>query len=332
MEDVKKKNVLDDEYILRVKNLKKWFPIRSGVFSKITGHIKAIDGVSFDVKRGETLGVVGESGCGKSTMGRTVLRLLEPTEGEVYFENEDIAKLNPDKMRKKRREMQFIFQDPYASLNPRMTVGDIIAEPLDIQERLNSTERNKRVIEIMNLVGLNIKYIRRYPHEFSGGQRQRIGIARAIALEPKLLICDEPVSALDVSIQAQIINLMKSLQKRFGMTYIFISHDLSVVKHISDRVAVMYLGRIVEISDKKELYDNPLHPYTIALLSAIPIPDPEVKNDKIILSGDIPSPASPPNGCCFHTRCFKTKDICRDLTPELKDMGNGHYCACHFAE
>ena len=330
MADAMQNTSLKDEYLLQVKGLKKWFPITSGIFSKVTGHIKAVDGVSFNVKRGETLGVVGESGCGKSTMGRTILRLLEPTAGEVLFENEDLTKLSPENMRKKRREMQFIFQDPYASLNPRMTVGDIIAEPIDIQYGYDSTERKNKIIEIMELVGLNPKYVRRYSHEFSGGQRQRIGIARAIVLEPKLLVCDEPVSALDVSIQAQIINLMKNLQKRFGMTYIFVSHDLSVIKHISDRVAVMYLGKVMEIASKKQLYDNPLHPYTKALISAIPIPDPDVKNNKIILSGDMPSPANPPTGCYFRTRCFEAKEICREAQPELRDIGNGHHCACHF--
>lgn len=317
------KNVL-----LEVKNLKKWFPMKGG-FGKAKSFVKAVDGVSFTLNKSETLGIVGESGCGKSTMGRSVLRLIEPTEGEIFFEGEDIMRLDKKELRKKRSEFQMMFQDPYASLNPRMTVGEIIGEPLEIQTDLNAKEREQKVLEIMQLVGLNTQYIRRYPHEFSGGQRQRIGIARAIILQPKLLVCDEPVSALDVSIQAQIINLMEDLQAHMGIAFMFISHDLSVVRHISNRVAVMYLGHIVEYADKDELYNNPSHPYTIALLSVIPTVE-KVKQEKIILHGDLPSPANPPSGCCFHTRCYKAQQICKETTPELKDIGNGHMCACHF--
>ena len=276
--------------------------------------------------------MVGESGCGKSTMGRTVLRLIEPTEGQVLFEGKDYTALKDAELRKSRTDLQIIFQDPYASLDPRMTIGDIIAEPLDIQLTLPAKERMERVLKTMERVGLNTRYVNRYPHEFSGGQRQRIGIARAIVLEPKLMVCDEPVSALDVSIQAQGLNLLMDLQKEMKMAYIFISHDLSVIKHISDRVAVMYLGHVVEIAEKADLYDHPMHPYTVALLSAIPVPDRKHKKEKIVLEGDLPSPANPPSGCIFHTRCYKAKDICKTQVPELKDCGNGHCCACHFPE
>lgn len=320
----------EKEYLLKVKDLKKWFPINSSKPFAPKSYVKAVNGVTFNVKAGETLGVVGESGCGKSTMGRSVLRLIEPTSGEIYFNGENIMNLNSSQMRTKRKEMQIIFQDPYASLDPRMTVGDIIAEPLDIQEKIKGRERTDKIIETMTLAGLNPKFINRYPHEFSGGQRQRIGIARAIILRPKLLICDEPVSALDVSIQAQVINLLKELQSKIGMTYVFISHDLSVIKHISNRVIVMYLGNVVEIAEKADLYNSPSHPYTIALLSAIPHLGKKEKQEKIILQGDLPSPANPPEGCCFHTRCYMAKDICRNETPKTKDLGNGHYCACHF--
>ncbi len=317
------------EVLLEVKNLKKWFPVKSG---KGKTFVKAVDGVSFVLNKGETLGVVGESGCGKSTMGRSVLRLIEPTEGEVTFEGVDITSLNKKELRAHRKEFQMMFQDPYASLNPRMTVGEIIGEPLEIQTKMSKEEREERVLKVMEIVGLNPNYIRRYPHEFSGGQRQRIGIARAIILQPKLLVCDEPVSALDVSIQAQIINLMETLQEKLGIAYMFISHDLSVVRHISDKVAVMYLGHIVEYAEKDELYNNPQHPYTIALLSVIPSVEKKKKatDDKIILQGDLPSPANPPSGCCFHTRCYKAQEICSKEAPELKDLGNGHTCACHF--
>ena len=318
--------------LLEVKNIKKWFPAKKSPFSREKVYIKAVDGVSFTLNEGETLGVVGESGCGKSTMGRTVLRLLEPTEGQVLFEGKDYTALKDAELRKSRTDLQIIFQDPYASLDPRMTIGDIIAEPLDIQLKLPAKERMERVLKTMERVGLNTRYVNRYPHEFSGGQRQRIGIARAIVLEPKLMVCDEPVSALDVSIQAQVLNLLMDLQKEMRMAYIFISHDLSVIKHISDRVAVMYLGHVVEIAEKADLYNHPMHPYTVALLSAIPVPDRKHKKEKIVLEGDLPSPANPPSGCIFHTRCYKAKDICKTQVPELKDCGNGHCCACHFPE
>lgn len=318
--------------LLEVKNIKKWFPTKKSPFSREKVYIKAVDGVSFTLNEGETLGVVGESGCGKSTMGRTVLRLIEPTEGQVLFEGKDYTALKDAELRKSRTDLQIIFQDPYASLDPRMTIGDIIAEPLDIQLKLPAKERMERVLKTMERVGLNTRYVNRYPHEFSGGQRQRIGIARAIVLEPKLMVCDEPVSALDVSIQAQVLNLLMDLQKEMKMAYIFISHDLSVIKHISDRVAVMYLGHVVEIAEKADLYDHPMHPYTVALLSAIPVPDRKHKKEKIVLEGDLPSPANPPSGCIFHTRCYKAKDICKTQVPELKDCGNGHCCACHFPE
>lgn len=317
----------ENKILLEVKDLKKWFPVKGkkGTF------VKAVDGVSFTLNNQSTLGVVGESGCGKSTMGRSVLRLIEPTEGQIFFEGEDITALKPKELRSRRKSFQMMFQDPYASLDPRMTVGEIIGEPLEIQTKMNSQEREEAVLEIMNMVGLNTAYIRRYPHEFSGGQRQRIGIARAITLRPKLLVCDEPVSALDVSIQAQIINLMEELQDKLGMAYMFISHDLSVVRHISDQVAVMYLGHIVEFADKHELYSNPMHPYTIALMSVVPTVDSRKKQrEKIILQGDLPSPANPPSGCCFHTRCYKAQKICSECVPEMKDLGNGHLCACHF--
>ena len=318
--------------LLEVKDLKKWFPAKKSPFSREKVFIKAVDGVSFTLNEGETLGVVGESGCGKSTMGRSVLRLLEPTGGQVIFNGVDYTALKDKELRDSRKELQIIFQDPYASLDPRMTIGDIIAEPLDIQLKLPAKERMQRVLETMERAGLNTRFVNRYPHEFSGGQRQRIGIARAIVLNPKIMVCDEPVSALDVSIQAQVINLLMDLQKEMGMAYIFISHDLSVIKHISDRVAVMYLGHLVEIADKKDIYAHPMHPYTVALLSAIPVPDRKHKKEKIVLEGDLPSPANPPSGCVFHTRCYKAQDICKTEVPELKDCGNGHCCACHFPE
>ena len=318
--------------LLEVKDLKKWFPAKKSPFSREKVFIKAVDGVSFTLNEGETLGVVGESGCGKSTMGRSVLRLLEPTGGQVIFNGVDYTALKDKELRDSRKELQIIFQDPYASLDPRMTIGDIIAEPLDIQLKLPAKERMQRVLETMERAGLNTRFVNRYPHEFSGGQRQRIGIARAIVLNPKIMVCDEPVSALDVSIQAQVINLLMDLQKDMGMAYIFISHYLSVIKHISDRVAVMYLGHLVEIADKKDIYAHPMHPYTVALLSAIPVPDRKHKKEKIVLEGDLPSPANPPSGCVFHTRCYKAQDICKTEVPELKDCGNGHCCACHFPE
>ncbi len=318
--------------LLEVKHLRKWFNSKGSTFSFKKTYIKAVDDVSFTLNKGETLGVVGESGCGKSTMGRAVLRLLEPTSGEIYFNGENLCSISKSKLRHLRRELQIIFQDPYASLNPRMTVGEVIAEPLEIQMHLSKTEIRKRVLETMETVGLNIKYYNRYPHEFSGGQRQRIGIARAIILEPQIVVCDEPVSALDVSIQAQVVNLLRKLQKKMGMAYIFISHDLSVIKHISDRIIVMYLGHVMEIATKEELYKDPLHPYTQALLSAIPVIDTKEKQKKIILEGDLPSPANPPSGCVFHTRCPMAKPICSEKTPEFKNIRPGHFCACHFAK
>ncbi len=319
--------------ILTVSHLKKYFPLKSSFLSKEKAYVKAVDDVSFELYRGETLGIVGESGCGKSTMGRSILRLIEPTEGEVLFENRNFLSLKGTELRKARSRMQMMFQDPYASLNPHMTIGEIIAEPLLIQKTYKtSDEVREHVLKTMEVVGLNTKYYNRYPHEFSGGQRQRIGIARAIVMHPELIVCDEPVSALDVSIQSQVINLMRSLQKSMGMAYIFISHDLSVIKHISDRVLVMYLGQVMEVADKHDLYENPMHPYTRALLSAIPLPDRKTKRKKIILQGDLPSPANPPSGCVFHTRCYMAQDICSSQKPELKDYGNGHMCACHFCK
>ena len=316
--------------LLEVKDLKKWFPAKSSPFSKEKVFIKAVDGVSFTLNAGETLGVVGESGCGKSTMGRSVLRLLEPTNGQVLFEGKDYTALKSSELAKSRSDLQIIFQDPYASLDPRMTIGDIIGEPLDIQLKLPTKERMERVLKTMERVGLNTRYVNRYPHEFSGGQRQRIGIARAIVLGPKLMVCDEPVSALDVSVQAQVLNLLMDLQKEMGMAYIFISHDLSVVKHIADRVGVMYLGNMMEMADTESLYAKPLHPYTQALFSAIPRIGKERIEDKQILGGDVPSPANPPKGCRFCTRCPKVMDICKTDRPDFKEVEPGHFCACHL--
>jgi len=321
------------EVLLEVKNLTKHFPITRGiVFQKVVGLNKAVDDVSFEIHRGETLGLVGESGCGKSTLGRTVLRLLEATAGEVWFEGRNVLELNSHEMRELRRDMQIIFQDPYASLNPRMTIGDIIGEPLLIHNLATGKALEQRVKELLSVVGLSGQHARRYPHEFSGGQRQRIGVARALAVNPKIIVCDEPVSALDVSIQAQVINLLQDLQKEFGLTYLFIAHDLAVVKHISDRVAVMYLGQLVELTTKGELYDNPLHPYTKALLSAIPIPDPEKKRERILLEGDVPSPINPPPGCHFHTRCRFAHPECSEMVPEWREINPGHFVACHLVQ
>ncbi|HEY5866526.1 MAG TPA: dipeptide ABC transporter ATP-binding protein [Candidatus Tectomicrobia bacterium] len=316
--------------LLDVKHLKKHFPIKGGVFSKTIGYVYAVDDVNFTLEKGETLGLVGESGCGKSTTGRTILRLIEPTDGAIYFEGQDITGLDKGAMRALRREMQIIFQDPYASLNPRMTVGSIIGEPLEIHKIARGSEKGERVASLLQKVGLRAEDMRKYPHEFSGGQRQRIGIARALALNPKLIVCDEPVSALDVSIQAQVINLLEDLQAEFGLSYLFIAHNLNVVEHISDRVAVMYLGQIVELASDEELYKNPQHPYTEALLSAVPIPDPTVKKKRIILEGDVPSPINPPRGCHFHTRCMYKEKICEEVEPEFKHIGGGHWVACHF--
>ncbi len=323
----------EKDTILRVDGLKMHFPITQGIiFQRQVGAIKAVDGLSFDIKRGETLGLVGESGCGKSTTGRSILQLYRPTAGHVFFNETDLTQLKGEDLRHQRRQMQMIFQDPYASLNPRMTVGNIIGEPLDVHNVGDKKSRLQRVQELLQIVGLNPYFINRYPHEFSGGQRQRIGIARALAINPKFIVCDEPISALDVSIQAQIVNLLEDLQAKFGLTYLFIAHDLSMVRHISNRVAVMYLGKIVELTERTELYRNPLHPYTQALLSAVPIPDPkaEDRRKRIILTGDVPSPANPPKGCYFSTRCPRVMDICRESEPSFKSVGAGHFTACHL--
>jgi len=318
------------EPLLEVKDLKKYFPIKGGIFSKAIGYVYAVDGVSFYLNEGESLGLVGESGCGKSTTARAILRLIEPTEGEILFQGKDICKLNPTEMRSVRRDMQIVFQDPYASLDPRRTVEQIIGEPLNVFRISTKKERRDRIAYLLQKVGLSPDHARRYPHEFSGGQRQRIGIARALALNPKLIIGDEPVSALDVSIQAQVINLLEDIQKEFNLSYMIIAHDLAVVEHVCDRIAVMYLGRIVELAKDRELYTSPLHPYTIALLSAIPVPDPNITKKRIILEGDVPSPMRPPSGCHFHTRCPQKNEECKTTVPQLTDIGDGHYVACHL--
>ena len=316
--------------LLEVHNLRKCFPLKKTITGKVTRELIAVDDVSFSLKAGETLGIVGESGCGKTTLGRAILKLHQPTSGRIFFEGQDITDYTSSQMRKIRKKMQIIFQDPYSSLPPRSTVGGILSEPVEVHNIVPKDQVKEYVLDLMDKCGLRSYYYERYPHEFSGGQRQRICIARALSVNPKLVICDEPVSALDVSIQAQIINLLKRLQQEMDLTYVFISHDLSVVKFISDKIGVMYLGSMVEFGTKEDIFANPLHPYTQALFSAIPYPDPDVKMNRIILSGDIPSPANPPKGCRFHTRCPHAKEICKEVTPEYKDYGNGHCAACHL--
>ena len=316
--------------LLEVQNLKKHFPIKKGILSRTVGNVLAVDGVSFTLKRGETLGLVGESGCGKTTVGRSILRLIEPTSGQVTFNGQDLLELGREELRQVRASFQIIFQDPFSSLNPRMNVGQIIAEPIKNHLKESRPDIRKRVAYLMEKVGLHPEQVNRYPHEFSGGQRQRIGIARALALNPLAIVCDEPVSALDVSIQAQVINLLAQLQEQMNLSYLFISHDLSVVEHISDRIAVMYLGRFVELATDQELYHNPLHPYSQALLSAVPVPDPEVRKKGIILEGDVPSPLNPPSGCTFRTRCPERKEVCAHEAPVFRDLVGAHWVACHF--
>lgn len=326
---------VDKTALVQVRNLKKYFPIFEGlIFQQHVNDVKAVDDVSFDVYNGETLGLVGETGCGKTTVGRTLLRLYDPTDGQIIFDNIDLATLQEGPLRHMRRRMQMIFQDPYASLNPRMTVGSIVGAPLDVHTKMNGKERHDRIQELLDIVGLNPDFVNRYPHEFSGGQRQRIGIARALALNPDLIICDEPISSLDVSIQAQVVNLLEELQDKLGLTYIFIAHDLSMVRHISDRMAVMYLGKIVELADRNEIYLRPLHPYTQALMSAVPVPDPDIgkKRKRTILVGDIPSPVNPPVGCNFNTRCPIAKERCFVEDPEYREIIPDHWVACHYAE
>ena len=318
------------EYLLEVTNLKKYFPIKGGLLSHTVGQVKAVDGVSFRIKRGTTMGLVGESGCGKSTVGRTILRLLEKTDGEVLFNGVDIFSLNRQELRKMRTKLQIIFQDPYSSLSPRLPISEIIGEAVREHNLVPANEFDDYITKIMKECGLQEYHKDRYPHEFSGGQRQRICIARALALNPEFILCDEPVSALDVSIQAQIINLLRDLQKQFGLTYLFISHDLSVVEHISDTVGVMYLGNLVEFSETENIFSHPLHPYTVALFSAIPVPDPNYKMKRIVLQGSIPSPANPPSGCKFHTRCEKCMELCKHITPDWVEVEPGHFCACHL--
>ena len=317
--------------LLEVRDLVKHFPITGGVLLRQVASVKAVDGVSLQIRKGETLGLVGESGCGKSTLGRLILLIETPTRGDILLEGQSILKYSKSRLRNLRRQMQIIFQDPFSSLNPRKNVAHIVGEPLFVHGMKNRRKREKEVLRLLEVVGLKKEHMRRYPHQFSGGQRQRIGVARALALNPKLIICDEAVSALDVSIQAQVINLLQDLQEEFGLTYLFISHDLSVVEHISDRVAVMYLGEVVELADSDALYNSPLHPYTQALLAAAPVPDPKRKTERTILTGDVPSPIHPPPGCRFHTRCPYTQDVCKTEKPQLQDMGRNHLAACHFA-
>ena len=323
-----------DNVLVRVENLVKHFPITRGiVFQRQIGAVRAVDDISFFIRRGETLGLVGESGCGKSTTGRTIIQLYQPTSGKVFYDDKDLTEASNEEMRRYRRDMQIIFQDPYASLNPRMTVGGIVAEPLEVHRIGTRKERRERVENLLELVGLNPYFINRYPHEFSGGQRQRIGVARALALQPEFIVCDEPIAALDVSIQAQVVNLLEELQDRMGLTYLFIAHDLSMVRHIADRTAVMYLGKIVELADRDELYGHPQHPYAKALLSAVPIPNPakERERRRIILEGDVPSPANPPSGCNFHPRCPIAEKICQQEDPEWREISDDHWVACHLA-
>ena len=318
------------EALLQVKNLKKYFPIKKGILQKTVGHVKAVDNVSFTVNKGETIGIVGESGCGKSTTGKTILRLLEPTDGEIIYKNENLASLSASKLKEYRKEMQIVFQDPFSSLNPRYRIGRILERPMEIHNLYTKKERKQKVAEILQKCGMDPSVVNKFPHEFSGGQRQRIGIARALTLNPNLLILDEPVSALDVSIQSQIFNLLEDLQDELDLTYLFISHDLSVVRHISDRILVMYLGQMFEMSETMDLFKEPLHPYTRALLSAIPVHNPTEKRERIVLKGDLPSPSNPPSGCVFHTRCPSAMDICKQVKPDWKQAKDGHFVACHL--
>lgn len=320
------------EFLLEVRGLKKWFPVKRGPLQRTAEHVKAVDGVDLRVRYGETVGLVGESGCGKTTTGKVLLRLESATAGEVLFEGEDILRLEAEQLRRMRRQMQIVFQDPYSSLDPRKRVEDIVAEPLRIHQIGTPTERKARVYQLLDVVGLTAEQARRFPHEFSGGQRQRIGIARALALNPKLIVCDEPVSALDVSIQSQVLNLLAELQQEYGLAYLFIAHDLSVVKHISHFIAVMYLGKVVEFADSESLFTNPRHPYTRALMSAIPVTDPDARRERVVLEGDVPSPINPPAGCRFHTRCPHAADICRQVEPILRQTDAGHEVACYFHE
>lgn len=324
----------DNKILVEVRNLKKYFPVTGGLFFNKTKEVKAVDGVSFDIYQKETLGLVGETGCGKTTVGRTMLHLYQPTAGDIWFDGVDLNSLGERELRHTRRKMQMIFQDPYASLNPRMTVGSIVGAPLDVHTKQNRKTKQARVQELLDIVGLNPDFVNRYPHEFSGGQRQRIGIARALALNPEFVVCDEPISSLDVSIQAQVVNLLEELQKRLGLTYLFIAHDLSMVRHISDRMAVMYLGKVVELAGRDEIFLNSLHPYTQALMSAVPVPDPDLaeNKDRIILDGDIPNPSNPPVGCNFNTRCPVAKEICFTDEPEYREEKENHWVACHFPQ
>jgi oligopeptide transport system ATP-binding protein len=326
--------MVENKVLLRVENLKKYFPITRGLLGRRVGAVRAVDGISFDIKRGETLGLVGESGCGKSTTGRAILQLHKPTSGNVFFENVDLTKISAEELRKLRPKMQMIFQDPYTSLNPRHSVGKIIAEPMVIHGVMSGQQLKNRVAQLLELVGMNPNFVRRYPHEFSGGQRQRIGIARALSLNPSFIVCDEPISSLDVSIQAQVVNLLQDLQEKLGLTYLFIAHDLSMVKHLSHRIAVMYLGKIVEFTGRNALFDNPLHPYTQSLISAVPVPDPQVerKRHRIILEGEVPSTINPPKGCVFNSRCPLAIDTCFEAPPEYREVQPEHFVACHRVE